>query len=540
MRKKKERTKSLNFKNLQQYQIRNIVAVLICFFFVCSLSIGYAILSQELQIEGAVSLRTEKVMKIIKFSEFQATNGAYENYNSTHDKESVTANITLPHLDSKATYTLIISNNSAVDMDIATISEEAYTNESIAYEFSNIKVNDTIGKEKTLIATITFYYKDDVTTLPENQSLGANIKFQFTEHKAEEYEFTYQPYYNKYALTKYLGTSTNVVIPTTYKELDVLSIDKYAFQNKNLTTVTFPERVQTIAFSSFQNNYLSSLIFPATLTSIGNEAFFFNKLEIISFQGETPPNISTTAFDYNFKLKTVCIPSNANYEAWKNVLDKSLSFTQYDLIAGKKGACATIGTGEVEENKPLDCGTNAYQSGNSCKCYEDFEGDPYTSCNLVENLRCLDVTYQSWTRSYIITGYNCNKTDITIPGSYEGIKITKINKDSFKGKNITSVTLNNNIETIDMYAFKDNKLTTITIPSSVTSIVNFALAENDLKSIVFKGTTPPTIGTYAFRNNQNLTKICVPPGTTTTYQEKLAPVTLPTGVEYYEDENMCK
>lgn len=540
MSKKRKRVNKFNFKNLEQYQIRNVIAILVCLFFVGSLSIGYAVLSQNLKVEGTISLQTEKTIRIIKVADFTPTAGAYEVYNASHNKESITINIELPEITSTASYTITIANNCDVDMELKSIVEDAYTNPLITYDFTNLKTNDTIAKDKTITVTITFRYKDEVTAIPENKSLGANIKFEFIEHVPDEYEFTYQNYYNKYALTKYLGTSTNVTIPTTYKDLDVMSIDKYAFQNKNLTTVTFPERLQTIAFSTFTNNYLSSLVFPATLTSIGNEAFFFNKLEIISFRGETPPTISATAFDYNFKLKTVCIPATANKETWKTTLDKVLSFTQYDLIAGKQGACATIGTGEVEDNTTLDCGTNAYQSGATCVCHEDYEGDPYTSCNLVESLRCLNVTYQSWTKSYIITGYNCSKTDITIPGSYEGIKITKINKDSFKNKNLTSVTIDNNIETIDMYAFKDNKLTTITIPSSVTSIVNFALEANDLKSVVFKGTTPPTIGQYAFRGNQNLTKICVPAGTTAAYQKALSTVTLPEGTEYYEDENMCK
>lgn len=155
-------------------------------------------------------------------------------------------------------------------------------------------------------------------------------------------------------------------------------------------------------------------------------------------------------------------------------------------------------------------------------------------------MRCLTVNYESWSRSYIITGYTCANQHIVIPDTYEGIKLTKLNKDSFKSKKIESITIGNNINTIDMYSLKDNNLTTITIPESVTSIVNFAITDNKLKSVVFKGATPPTIGVNSFQNNPDLTKICVPSGTTDAYKEKMAGVALPTNASYYEDETICQ
>lgn len=539
MKKNKKKRVNFNFNKMKPYQLTNIIAIFLCLVLIGSLSVGYAVLSKELTVEGAISLKTEKDIKIINLTDFTSTAGAYEVYNASHNKESITINVALPQVTSTASYTISIMNNCDVDMELKSILEEAYSNRFITYDLTNIKVNDILAKGTTTTATITFRYQDDVATAPENKILGANIKFQFDQYTPEEYEFAYQPYYQKYAITKYTGTKTSLIIPSTYQNVDIMSIDKYAFQNKNLTIVMLPERLETIAFSSFQNNALSSLIFPATLKSIGNEAFYFNPLEIISFKGETPPTISPSAFDYNFKLKTVCIPATANHSEWKKALDKVLTAAPYEMIAGKTGACAQIGTGDVGETPKLECGPNAYQTGNVCSCHDDFEGDPYTGCTLIENLRCLKVSFQAWTKSYIITGYNCSNTDIIIPDSYEGIKLTKLNKDSFKSKKINSITIGNNVDTIDMYALKDNNLTSIVIPSSVKTIVNFALSDNKLKSVIFKGMTPPTIGTSTFQNNPDLTKICIPPGTTSAYQEKLADVKLPSGVQYYEDDSFC-
>ena len=51
MLKKRKRVNKINFKNLEQYQIRNLIAILICLFFVGSLSVGYAVLSQSLKVD---------------------------------------------------------------------------------------------------------------------------------------------------------------------------------------------------------------------------------------------------------------------------------------------------------------------------------------------------------------------------------------------------------------------------------------------------------------------------------------------------------
>ena len=65
--------------------------------------------------------------------------------------------------------------------------------------------------------------------------------------------------------------------------------------------------------------------------------------------------------------------------------------------------------------------------------------------------------------SYIIFGYYGAGGAIEIPNEINGISVSIINDDAFRGKNITSVVIDNNIRTIGHNAFADNPLTSLTI-----------------------------------------------------------------------------
>ena len=74
---------------------------------------------------------------------------------------------------------------------------------------------------------------------------------------------------------------------------------------------------------------------------------------------------------------------------------------------------------------------------------------------------------------YIVTGIGtCTNTDISIPSTYEGIPVKKIDGLAFSDcYNLTNVTIDDNVMTIGRGAFKDcNSLTKIVIPDSVTTI----------------------------------------------------------------------
>ncbi|MEG1351290.1 MAG: leucine-rich repeat protein, partial [Bacilli bacterium] len=363
-----------------------------------------------------------------------------------------------------------------------------------------------------------------------------------------DFIYTYLPYNQSINITAYNGVATNVIVPSTLNNYPVKIIDKSSFMGKDLTNVVIPEGVETIHYGAFMNNKLKQLIIPASISSLGNEVFENNDLEIVSFKGDIPPTFGHNVFELNYHLLNVCIPSTADELVWKNALGNAgvntnpnmLINPTANLIKGRSGACAEIGTGDITGPPALQCGENAYQVDNACLCFDQYEGNPYVMCSLKLELTCFEFAYQGWSKYNVLKTYKCTKSSIIIPDLVDGIHTGKINKDTFASKGLTKVTLNNYLKIIDMYSFRFNNLRTITFLENVESILLNAFTGNNLETIVFKGKTPPKMNTNCFTENPNLKKICVPIGKTAAYTTALNGSGLPSDAVIYENQGECK
>ena len=95
-----------------------------------------------------------------------------------------------------------------------------------------------------------------------------------------------------------------------------------------------------------------------------------------------------------------------------------------------------------------------------------------------------------------LTNYKGSESDLILPSYIDGKRVTKISKDAFYSKGLTSVVLPENLVSIEagtpnaanigyIGAFADNKLTTLTIPSSMRYIGNHAFANNDISVLTY-------------------------------------------------------
>ena len=85
--------------------------------------------------------------------------------------------------------------------------------------------------------------------------------------------------------------------------------------------------------------------------------------------------------------------------------------------------------------------------------------------------------------SVMITGYNGNKWNITIPPQIRGIPVTHIGVNAFTKKDLISVNIPDGVTHIWHGAFYDNQLTKIIVPDSVTILHWSAFNGNPLISI---------------------------------------------------------
>lgn len=150
--------------------------------------------------------------------------------------------------------------------------------------------------------------------------------------------------------------------------------------------------------------------------------------------------------------------------------------------------------------------------------------------------------------SYAVKGIgSCKDKDIVIPDSYEGLPVTEIGNNAFRGEEdqddfgINSVVIPDSVTSIGANAFKNcYDLMSITISNGVTSI-GFAAFENCYKlTDITIPDSVTNIGRAAFANCKSLTDITIPGSVTLigyqTFMDctSLANVTISEGVTSIE------
>ncbi|MBO5394698.1 MAG: leucine-rich repeat protein [Clostridia bacterium] len=289
-----------------------------------------------------------------------------------------------------------------------------------------------------------------------------------------------------YAIKKYEGTSTEIVIPETYlnkkvtkvladsfknnKSItrvnignNVLVIEDYAFYYcSNLAEIKLSNNLSSIGTYAFKWTGLASLILPRTLQTIGVKAFEgCNDLLSVTFaNNSTLKSIDNYAFHGCQYLDSITIPNSVE------------KIGEYAFDSCKRLTSITF-----EENCLL----------------ESIENNVFQYCS---NLSAITIPSKVKSIGDYSFGYCSLLETIVLPDS-----ITNIEMAFYSCKTLTTINLPKNLETIKAYAFQYcSKLSTITIPASVTSIgINPFSGCTSLTSIVVE--TGNTI--YDSRNNCN-------------------------------------
>jgi hypothetical protein len=101
-----------------------------------------------------------------------------------------------------------------------------------------------------------------------------------------------------------------------------------------------------------------------------------------------------------------------------------------------------------------------------------------------------------------ITGYDDDgPRDVTLPSDINGIRVTAVGKNAFRGKRLTGLSILTSITTIEEGAFAENRLTKVTMLDSVTNIKASAFEDNQLTTVTIPNSVI-AIGEKAFANNR--------------------------------------
>lgn len=301
------------------------------------------------------------------------------------------------------------------------------------------------------------------------------------QHTVELSEVTF----NNGEITNYTGTATNIIIPENFNGTEVVSIGDRAFSNRGLTSVVLPNTLKTIKYGGFGSNEIKNINIPGNVEIIGEHAFSNGTVDSINFE-DGVKYISKMAFAGNTLLYTN-IPSSVVYIGeWAFGCPTSQSLK----VNFEPNSKIKVIEEQAFRNTPYEIKfpTNSNQGFTS---YIDDAGNLYYANDIIDSdkryftvlpthtLTINDVEVVNGKITNYIEGYS----DIVIPDTIDGQRITNIGDYAFYEKSLKEVYISNGIDSIGSHAFEKNYLQEINIPGSIVDIKGAAFNINPVTKI---------------------------------------------------------
>ncbi|WMJ77396.1 MULTISPECIES: leucine-rich repeat protein [unclassified Sedimentibacter] len=331
-----------------------------------------------------------------------------------------------------------------------------------------------------------------------------NITFADTENGWAAEDFTYDESIvtglSEAGIAK-IETNKDLVIPSqNVTGTAITGIGADAFKGEGLTSITFPDTIETIGKYAFIGNKITQVEIPKGVTVINAGAFAANKLTEIAFEENrhTLPegiDIQSTAFGNN-QLKTVRLPYNV----------KGIYSNAFMRNPGNDP--------EVDKLVYLYSENPSHLNNPNIYHYDGERDQNYSAFAklIVEEKPWIaeDFTYDSDDET-IITGFSPEGIDkltdnkvLEIPlKNKEGNIITAISSNAFTNKGLTKVIFPEGLDefTIDGSAFMSNNISEVTIPEGIRIFESQCFLHNKITELSLPQSTLK-VGNSAFGDNE--------------------------------------
>lgn len=321
----------------------------------------------------------------------------------------------------------------------------------------------------------------------------------------------------------------------------ISNISSYAFYNcTTLEEITIPNTVTSIDFDALAKTNIKKLVIPNSVTTIEDCAFWDNASLTDVTLSENLKSLGVNAFQQCTALTEIEIPEGiTKIGSWAFLGCSSLSKLTLPKAVTTIGAWAFLdcnklktiyygGTKSDFDNIAVDSQVVANTSNSTLGCIG-------SATKYYQNTSYGNYKYyvpEDADNECSVYEYSGNKSNVIIPSSMNGKKVTTLENTFKSNQNIVSVVIPNSVKNISG-AFEGcsnlaniimpsaleilgsnsfssaNNLTDIEIPNTVTEIGNYCFAGCNMTSIKLPNTIK-YIGTEAFANCTKLNSIIIP------------------------------
>ena len=219
---------------------RNIIIGSLCCLLVF-MGIGYAILSQTLNISGIANMRGNWNVKITNMellSENKTGRAEEVSHSFTDTTATFEANLYMP--GDSIEYRVTVENQGNIDALLKSITPTT-TNKSEGIKFSHSEIDNTIlTAGKTITFTMKVEFLEDATSIPNVENVKYNLELVYVQYNGGEYTPAVEPAEESCFMISDDGTllsydkscgTDNVVIPAKINNIPVKRIALYAFMS---------------------------------------------------------------------------------------------------------------------------------------------------------------------------------------------------------------------------------------------------------------------------------------------------------------------
>lgn len=176
--KRERKSKKLSFINGHLKLNKKHILIFLFAISLISMRLGYAILTQEINIDRTKNIYSDETLKISNIEVYSQTEESSVTNDVNYYNTISTFSICLNSKNDSITYLITIKNNSDKHFRYNGIESLSTTNSNIIYETDGIEINEVLPPHTTKTFKITFKYSNQVINY-SNPYLETSIKINF-------------------------------------------------------------------------------------------------------------------------------------------------------------------------------------------------------------------------------------------------------------------------------------------------------------------------------------------------------------------------